>query len=90
VYPKFPDWPPGARTANDKVLCQYVQLYRHSASHSSAAAITLCVAPQRVFIVVVIVDFIIDSVQKFLDTPVFYQWRSHVKRVKSIISTKID
>jgi len=57
----------------------------------SFTAITLRVASQRVFIVVVvIVDFIIDSVQKFLDTPVFYQWRSHVKRVKSIISTKID
>jgi hypothetical protein len=34
------------------------------------AAITLCVASQRVFIVVVVVvDFIIDSVHKLLDTP---------------------
>jgi hypothetical protein len=22
VYQKFPDWPPGARTANDTALCQ--------------------------------------------------------------------
>jgi hypothetical protein len=33
----------------------------------SFAAITLCVASQRVFIVVV--DFVIDSVRKLLDTP---------------------
>jgi hypothetical protein len=34
------------------------------------AAITLCVASQRVFIVVVVVvDFVIDSVWKLLDTP---------------------
>jgi hypothetical protein len=33
----------------------------------SFAAITLCVASQRVFIVVV--DFVIDSVRKRLDTP---------------------
>jgi len=25
---KFPDWPPGARTANGTALCHYVQLYR--------------------------------------------------------------
>jgi hypothetical protein len=24
---KFPDWPPGARTANGTVLCHYVQLF---------------------------------------------------------------
>jgi hypothetical protein len=34
----------------------------------SFAAITLCVASQRVFIVVV-VYFVIDSVRKLLDTP---------------------
>jgi len=33
------------------------------------AAITLCVASQRVFVVVVVVDFVIDSVRKRLDTP---------------------
>jgi hypothetical protein len=35
----------------------------------SFAAVTLCVASQRVFIVVVIVYFVIDSVRKLLDTP---------------------
>jgi hypothetical protein len=35
----------------------------------SFAAITLCVASQLVFIVVV--DFVIDSVRKLLDTPSF-------------------
>jgi hypothetical protein len=34
----------------------------------SFAAIILCIASQRVFVVVV-VDFVIDSVLKFLDTP---------------------
>jgi uncharacterized protein HemY len=37
----------------------------------SCAAITLCVASQRVFIivVVVVVYFVVDSVRKLLDTP---------------------
>jgi hypothetical protein len=36
----------------------------------SFSAITLCVASQRVFVVViVVVDFVIDSVRKRLDTP---------------------
>jgi hypothetical protein len=35
----------------------------------SFAAITLCVASQRVFIVVAVVYFVMDSVQKVLDTP---------------------
>jgi hypothetical protein len=45
-----------------------VQLYRYFVSF---AAITLCVASQRVFIVVivVVVYFVIVSVQKLLDTP---------------------
>jgi hypothetical protein len=42
-----------------------VQLYRYFVSF---AAITLCVASQRVFIVVS-VYFVIDSVRKLLDTP---------------------
>jgi hypothetical protein len=40
----------------------------------SFAAITLCVASQRVFVVVVVVvddDFVIGSVQKLLDTPLY-------------------
>jgi hypothetical protein len=49
----------------------------------SFAAVTLCVASKRVFIVVVY--FIIDSVRKLLDTPAYeyvvFQW--------DVISTKI-
>jgi hypothetical protein len=26
---KFPDWPPGTRTANGTALCHYMQLYRY-------------------------------------------------------------
>jgi hypothetical protein len=29
---KFPDWPPGARTANGTTLCHWVQLYHYFAS----------------------------------------------------------
>jgi hypothetical protein len=32
---KFPDWPPGARTANGTALCHEVHLYRYSVSESS-------------------------------------------------------
>jgi hypothetical protein len=32
---KFPDWPPGARTANGTALCHSVQLYRYFVSQSS-------------------------------------------------------
>jgi hypothetical protein len=35
----------------------------------SFAAITPCVASQRVFVVVVVVYFLMDSVRKLLDTP---------------------
>jgi len=51
---KFPDWPPGAGTANGTAL--WVSLV-------SFAAITLCVASQLVFIVVS-VYFVIDSVRQ--------------------------
>jgi len=60
---KFPGWPPGARTANGIILW---------ASLVSFAYKTLCVASQRVFIVVS-VYFVIDSVQILLDTP-SYSW----------------
>jgi hypothetical protein len=49
----------------------------------SFAAITLRVASQRVFIVVLSVYFVIDSVRKLLDTPSYYrdsnfrQWPDH-------------
>jgi hypothetical protein len=32
---KFPDWPPGARTANFTALCHWVQLYRYFVSQYS-------------------------------------------------------
>jgi hypothetical protein len=35
VYPNFPDWPPGASTANGTTLCHYMQLYRYFVSQSS-------------------------------------------------------
>jgi hypothetical protein len=35
----------------------------------SFATITLCVASKRVFVVVVVVYFVIDSILKLLDTP---------------------
>jgi hypothetical protein len=44
--------------------CSSISILR--VSLVSFAAITLCVASQRVFIVV---DFVIDSVWKLLDTP---------------------
>jgi len=34
-YQKFPDWPPGARTANDTALCHKMQFYLYFVSHSS-------------------------------------------------------
>jgi uncharacterized protein HemY len=53
----------------------------------SSAAITLCVASQRVFtvVVVVVVYFVIDSVRKLLDTPSYilnfaqadFNWHMH-------------
>jgi hypothetical protein len=35
VYRNFPDWPPGARTANGTALCHWVQLYRCFMGQSS-------------------------------------------------------
>jgi hypothetical protein len=66
---KFPDWPPGARTANGTALCT-----RQSCiailwvSLVSFATITLCVASQPGFIVLSIY-FVIHSLRKLLDTP---------------------
>jgi hypothetical protein len=42
------------------------------------AAITLCVASQRVFIVVIVFYFVIDSVRKLLDTPSYVVISFHV------------
>jgi hypothetical protein len=67
---KFPDWPPGARTANGKHLsakrCSCIAILW--VSLVSFDAITVCVAFQRVFIVA-IAYFFIDSVRKLLDSP---------------------
>jgi len=32
---KFPNWPPGARTANGTAVCHYVQMYSYFVSQSS-------------------------------------------------------
>jgi hypothetical protein len=32
---KFPDWPPGARTANGTALCHYMKFYRYFVNQSS-------------------------------------------------------
>jgi uncharacterized membrane protein len=61
---KFLDWLPGVRTANGTALCANMQLYHYLVNF---AAITLCAASQQV-VIVVSIYFIIDSVQKLLDT----------------------
>jgi hypothetical protein len=47
---KFPDWPPGARTANGTALCHLMQLYRYFVSQSSKFCRhnTLCCFSTRV------------------------------------------
>jgi hypothetical protein len=68
---KFPDWPPGARTANGTApatRCSCIAILWVGVV--SFAAITLCVASQQVFIVVY---FVIDSVRKLLDTLSYLQ-----------------
>jgi hypothetical protein len=50
--------------------CSYIAILW--VSLMSLAAITLCVASQRVFIVVTVVYFVMDSVQKILDTPSYF------------------
>jgi hypothetical protein len=58
----------------------------------SFAAITLCVASQRVFVVVVVVvivgvvDLVINSVRKLLDTPSYVSSSSSVL-LRKIVST---
>jgi uncharacterized membrane protein len=54
----------------------------------SFAAITICVASQGVFVVVIIVYFVIDSVRKLLDTPTYAdkcKCREHHRQKKSDI-----
>jgi hypothetical protein len=66
---KFPDWPPGARTANGIALCQYVQLHRYFVSQSNEFCRRNPLCCFSTSVVVVVVDFVIDSVRKLLDTP---------------------
>jgi hypothetical protein len=56
---------PGERTATGTAFCAILRV-----SLVSFAAMTLCVASQRVFIVVSMY-FVIDSVRKLLDTPLY-------------------
>jgi hypothetical protein len=37
----FPDWPPGARTANGTALCHYMQLHRYFMSQFSVSVLLL-------------------------------------------------
>jgi hypothetical protein len=65
---KFPDWPPEMRTANGIAVTRCSCIAILWVSLVIFAAITLCVASQRV-IPKVSVYFVIDSVRKILDTP---------------------
>jgi hypothetical protein len=71
VYPKvsvLTAWSENCKWYSPLPLGAVVSLF-FWVSLVSFAAITLCVAYQRAFIVVVVVDFVIDSVRKLLDTP---------------------
>jgi hypothetical protein len=64
---KFPDWQPGARTADGTALCHYLQLYRYFMSQSSEFCRhnPLCCFSISVYCFY----FVIDSFRKLLDTP---------------------
>jgi hypothetical protein len=51
------------------------------------AAITLCVASQPVFVVVIVVYFIINSVQKLLGIPLYVSLETH-SLLKSVMLQK--
>jgi hypothetical protein len=63
---KFPDWPPGSRSANGTAFCHYVQLYRYFVSESSEFCRhnPLCCFSTSVYCCY----FVVDSVRKLLDT----------------------
>jgi hypothetical protein len=65
---KFPDWPPGARTTNGTVFCNWVKFYRYFVSQSSEFCChnPLCCYSTSVCCCCL---FRYDSVRKFLDTP---------------------
>jgi len=64
----FSDWLPGARTAYDRALCHWIQLYRYFVSRSSEFCHhnTLCFFSTSVYCKR---TFRYDSVRKVLDTP---------------------
>jgi hypothetical protein len=65
---KFPDWPPGARTANGTAHCHQLQLYRYFVSQSSEFCRhnPLCCFLRSIYCCC---SFRYDSVRKLLDTP---------------------
>jgi hypothetical protein len=75
---KFPDCPPGARTGNGTAVTRCSCIAILWVSLVNFAAITLCVASQQVFVVVVY--FVIDSVRKLLDIPSY-------KRIKCSVTS---
>jgi hypothetical protein len=73
---KFPDRPPGARTAYGTALPLSAVASLFCVSLVSFAAITLCVASQRE-IPKVSVHFVIDAVRELFDTTLYlYRWNS--------------
>jgi hypothetical protein len=68
---KFPDWPPGARTANGTALCHNIRFYRYFVSHSSEFCRhdSLCCFSWSVYYCCL---FRHDSVRKLLDIPSKY------------------
>jgi hypothetical protein len=70
VYPKVSGlaaWSDNSKWYSSLPLGAVVSLFYQSIL-VSFATITLCVASQRVFVVVVVVHFVIDSFWKLLDT----------------------
>jgi hypothetical protein len=86
VCPKFPDWPPGARTANGIALCQWVKLYRYFVGQNSGVCRhnPLCCFSTSVYCCKRMFSY--DSVRKLLDTP-WYTLRAYVAaRCSEILS----
>jgi hypothetical protein len=76
---KFPDGPPGGRTANGTAFYHYGQLYRYSVSQSSEfyRHNPLCCISTRVYYCCCL--FLYDSVRKLLDT-ISYTFLIHLMR----------
>jgi hypothetical protein len=73
---KFPDWTPGARTANGTALCHYVQLYRYFVSQSSEFwrhNPLYCFSTSVYYYCY----FVIDWVRKFLDIHSYIAYEMH-------------